>query len=83
MFNFGFVMANKSNSISVFDNEVYISGNIVSNGSIDVGGRIDGKIISNVLTIKSGGFVAGDIFANEICLANNEVVNGNIVANKR
>ena len=81
MFNVLF-MANKGNSISVFDSEVFVKGDVISNGMIDVGGKIDGKIISNSLTIKEGGVVVGDIFVNDLCISNNGCVNGNIVANK-
>ena len=75
-------MADKINSISVFDNEVFVNGDIVSNGAIDIGGNLKGKVVANVLTIKSGGIITGDIYANEISLSNNGSVEGNIVANK-
>ena len=83
VYSFGyFFMASKDATISVFDNEVSIEGTIYSNGTLDIGGQLNGKIIANILTIKDGGVINGDVFANEISISQNGIVKGNIVAKK-
>ena len=67
-------------SVSILDSSISVVGDIISSGCIDVCANINGKVITDVISIKDNGNINGDIFANEIILTNNSVVNGNIVA---
>ena len=73
-------MSALSSSVSVLDNNTSIKGDIVSNGILDVGGIINGKINVKQLNVKNGGVITGEVVAEDIVMAKNGKIEGNIKA---
>lgn len=51
---------------SVFSNDINLLGTIVSEGTIDFGGTLDGSIRCQCLTVRADGNVSGEIFAESV-----------------
>ena len=73
-------MSALSSSVSVLDNNTSINGDIVSNGILDVGGIINGKINVKQLNVKNCGVITGEVVAEDIVIAKNGKIEGNIKA---
>ena len=73
-------MSALSNSVSVLDNNTSIKGDIDSNGILDVGGIINGKINVKQLNVKNGGVITGEVVAEDIVIAKNGKIEGSIKA---
>ena len=69
-----------SNSVSVLDNNTTIKGDIISNGILDIGGIINGKISAKQLNVKNGGVIIGEVFVEDIVIAKNGKIEGNVKA---
>ncbi len=68
--------------MSIFGPDIIINGNVISEGTVDICGKLNGNIISKSIFVKNGGFIEGKIYANELSISENGNVNGKIVANK-
>lgn len=51
---------------SIIVSDLNISGDLVSDGAIEIGGKVYGNIRCNIVTIRKGALVKGDIVANEL-----------------
>jgi cytoskeletal protein CcmA (bactofilin family) len=58
----------KASVPSIISQDMNILGNIVSEGSIDIDGKIEGNIRCDRATIRENGRVNGDIVANHIAV---------------
>ena len=68
--------------ISVFNESMSASGNIFSEGTIDLSGVFTGNIIADNLSVKKNGFISGNVYANELLLADGGKMSGNVYAKK-
>jgi cytoskeletal protein CcmA (bactofilin family) len=51
---------------TVISTDLSIIGNLISEGSIEVAGRVEGNIKCNELNLRPTGFIKGDIFGKTI-----------------
>ena len=68
----------KRNQLSVLAPDMHVVGNIVSEGDIQVDGRLEGDIRSNKLTVGQSAVITGTIYGDQIRIAG--TVKGEIVA---
>lgn len=68
--------------ISVLDSSFLASGDLFSEGGIDVSGRFIGNIVAESISVKKGGNIEGEIYANELTIADGGIIKGNILAKK-
>ncbi|MFY8273084.1 bactofilin family protein [Pseudoalteromonas sp. SSDWG2] len=74
-------MNNKSNNTpSLISADVRLTGSLISQGEVQLDGRIDGDIKADVLLVGSQGRVDGSVQANEVTIHGE--VSGSISANK-
>lgn len=58
--------SSKSTVPSVISSDMNILGNIISEGLVDINGRIEGNVKCHTATIREGGLVKGDVIADTI-----------------
>ena len=51
---------------TVISTDLSIIGNLISEGSIDVAGRVEGNINCNELNLRPTGFIKGDVFGKHV-----------------
>ncbi|MCD6034758.1 MAG: hypothetical protein K0R63_499 [Rickettsiales bacterium] len=56
----------KSNVPSIISSDLNILGNLISEGSVEVAGRIEGNITCTSVTIHRNGLVKGDVIAETV-----------------
>ena len=56
----------KGLSPSVIATGMHVLGNIVSEGTLDIDGRIDGNVRAHTISLRQNGFIRGDIAAETI-----------------
>ena len=68
--------------ISVLDSSFLASGDLFSEGGIDISGRFIGNIVAESVSVKKGGNIEGEIYVNELTVADGGIIKGNILAKK-
>ena len=68
--------------VSVLDSSFLASGDIFSEGAVDISGRFIGDIVAESISVKKGGNIEGEIYANELTIADGGIIKGNILAKK-
>ncbi|MBL6621412.1 MAG: polymer-forming cytoskeletal protein [Rickettsiales bacterium] len=59
---------------SIIVSDMNIKGDLISNGSIEIGGKVEGNIKCSFVTIRKGADIKGDIYADNLII--NGKVNG-------
>ena len=57
-----------NNAPSIIGSDVVITGNIVTQGEIQLDGKVEGDIRSSALTIGESGIVVGSVSASEVII---------------
>ncbi|MDG1286556.1 MAG: polymer-forming cytoskeletal protein [Rickettsiales bacterium] len=58
--------AQRNSAPSLISRDMNIMGNLISDGVVDIDGRIEGNVRAMKITIRKDGVVAGDLQADEI-----------------
>ncbi len=56
----------KKSPPTIISNDIHMLGNIISEGTLDVDGHIDGNIKCRSITIRKNGVIKGDVIADAI-----------------
>lgn len=51
---------------TIISADVNLLGNVISEGAVDIDGKIEGNVRARTVTIRKNGKVRGDVFADEI-----------------
>lgn len=65
---------------SLVSKTLYVKGNLVSKGTVEVEGKVEGNINGDIVTLREGGFVTGDIDANVVNIKGR--FEGSVIANR-
>lgn len=58
--------AQRNAAPSIVSKDMNILGNLISDGMVDIDGRIEGNVRATHITIRKGGVVNGDVQADEV-----------------
>ena len=67
-----------SEKVSILDKGIVLQGNVVSNGSVDISGKIKGVVVAETILVKEGGYIDGDVYAKELVLSKDGKIKGNL-----
>jgi cytoskeletal protein CcmA (bactofilin family) len=67
-----------SENVSVIDDQMRITGTVVSDGNVVLAGQLDGQIICNKLTVEDGAVLNGSIETDEVVISG--TVTGDVVS---
>ncbi len=56
----------RNSAPSIISRDMNIMGNMISDGTIDIDGHIEGNVRANLITIRKDGKVNGDVHADEV-----------------
>lgn len=56
----------KKSPPTIISADVNLLGNVISEGAVDIDGKIEGNVRARTVTIRKNGKVRGDVFADEI-----------------
>ena len=65
-------------NVSVIDDQMRITGTVVSDGDVILAGQLDGQIICNKLTVEDGAILNGSIETGEVVISG--TVTGDVVS---
>jgi cytoskeletal protein CcmA (bactofilin family) len=67
-----------SENVSVIDDQMRITGTVISDGDVILAGQLDGQIICNKLTVEHGAILNGSVETGEVVISGN--VTGDVVS---
>ena len=71
-----------SKGLSILDGNISVSGNIFSEGDMDISGQITGSVVASAISVKEGGVINGNVYANELSMVKGGEIKGNVFAKK-